>query len=46
VIHLVETADFCRDLGVPFSVTFSPTSVEVLNGAGYDAELMPIAAGS
>jgi hypothetical protein len=42
VKHLVETADFCRGLGVPFSVTFGPDLLRVLTEAGYDAELMPL----
>jgi hypothetical protein len=42
VMHLVETADFCRGLGVPFSVTFGQDLLQVLNGAGYDADLMPL----
>ena len=42
VVHLVETADFCRGLGVPFSVTFGPDLLGVLTEAGYDAELMPL----
>lgn len=45
VKHLVETADFCRGLGVPFSVTFGPDQVQILKDAGYDADLMPLTNG-
>lgn len=43
VAHLVEAADFCRGLGVPFSVSFGQDLLQVLNQAGFDAELMPLA---
>ncbi|MGH2784019.1 MAG: hypothetical protein ACRDJ1_02030 [Actinomycetota bacterium] len=42
VLALVETADFCRGLGVPFSVTFNPELLRILNDSGYDAELLPL----
>lgn len=42
VAHLVEAADFCRGLGVPFSVTFGADLLSVLTEAGYNAELMPL----
>ncbi len=42
VMHLVEAADFCRGLGVPFSANFGSELLHVLNGAGYDADLMPL----
>jgi anti-anti-sigma regulatory factor len=45
VVHLVETADFCRGLGVPFSVNFGPELLKVLTEAGYTAELMPLGNG-
>lgn len=45
IAHLVESADFCRNLGVPFSVTFNADLLKVLGDAGYDAELLPLAAG-
>ena len=43
VMHLVETADFCRGHGVPFSVSFGQDLLKVLNDAGYDADLTPLA---
>jgi anti-anti-sigma regulatory factor len=43
--HLVSAADFCRGVGVPFSVSFSADVLEVLSEAGYDAELMPLVNG-
>jgi anti-anti-sigma regulatory factor len=45
VVHLVETAEFCRGLGVPFSVNFNPEMIQALADAGYDAELMPLLQG-
>lgn len=45
IAQLVSTADFCRGLGVPFSVTFSADVLKVLNEAGYNAELMPLGNG-
>lgn len=42
VVHLVEAADFCRGLGVPFSVAFNPDLLTLLNSSGYDADLMPL----
>lgn len=43
VAHLASTAEFCRGLGVPFSVTFSPEMLQILNAAGYDADLVRLA---
>ena len=45
VIHLAEVAGFCRGLGVPFTVNMNHDLVQILNGAGYDAELMPLISG-
>lgn len=45
VAHLVEIGESCRGLGVPFSANFSPELIQILNEAGYDAELIPLVAG-
>lgn len=42
VAHLVEAADLCRGLGVPFAANFPPGLLQVLKDAGYSAELMPL----
>ena len=43
VVHLVEAADVCRGLGVPFSVMFNPELLALLKTSGYDGDLMPLA---
>jgi anti-anti-sigma regulatory factor len=42
VATLVDTGDFCRGLGVPFTLTVSPEVLRVLNDAGYNEELLPL----
>ena len=46
IARLAETAEFCRGLSVPFSVTFNPELLKLLNESGYDAELNPLSNGS
>lgn len=46
IARLVETADFCRGLSVPFTVSFNPEVVRLINESGYDAELNPLVKGS
>ncbi|HJR18362.1 MAG TPA: hypothetical protein VJ922_01455 [Actinomycetota bacterium] len=42
VLKLAETADFCRGLGVPFSVTFNPELLRILNDSGFNEDLSPL----
>ena len=42
VILLAEAGEFCRGLGVPFTVSVGAEVLKVLNDAGYDGELLPL----
>jgi anti-anti-sigma regulatory factor len=42
VASLVDTGDFCRGLGVPLTLSVSPTVLRILNDAGYNDELLPL----
>jgi anti-anti-sigma regulatory factor len=46
VVHLAGVADFCRGLGVPFTVSVNHDLLKILNDSGYDAELMPLISGT
>ena len=46
IARLVETAEFCRGMSVPFTVTLNPELLKLINESGFDAELNPLANGS
>jgi anti-anti-sigma regulatory factor len=41
VAGLVEIGEFCRERGVPLTVSMSPETLAVLVAAGYDDRLLP-----
>lgn len=42
IAALVDAGDFCRGLGVPFTLSVSAEVLRILNDAGYSEELLPL----